>query len=107
MAPDDLLERALALPGLDRIDRRPGLHLVGGAVRDLLLGATPVDLDFVLEDGDPAAVLAPLGVPVTVHERFGTASARREGRAYDVAPAPGRAHPPPGGAPPPPPAGPP
>jgi tRNA nucleotidyltransferase (CCA-adding enzyme) len=85
MAPDDLLERALALPGLDRIDRRPGLHLVGGAVRDLLLGATPVDLDFVLEDGDPAAVLAPLGVPVTVHERFGTASARREGRVYDVA----------------------
>src|SRR4051812_42993250 len=85
MAPDDLLERALALPGLDRIDRRPGLHLVGGAVRDLLLGATPVDLDLVLEEGDPAAVLAPLGVPVTVHERFGTASARWSGHAYDVA----------------------
>src|SRR4051794_27782897 len=85
MAPDDLLERALGLPGLDRIGRRPGLHLVGGAVRDLLLGATPVDLDLVLEDGDPAAVLAPLDVPVTVHERFGTASARWSGHAFDVA----------------------
>jgi tRNA nucleotidyltransferase (CCA-adding enzyme) len=105
MAPDDLLERALALPGLDLIDRRPGLHLVGGAVRDLLLGATPVDVDLVLEDGDPAAVLAPLGVPVTVHERFGTASARRAGHAYDVARARAETYAQPGALPDPRPAG--
>src|SRR4051794_24968637 len=105
MAPDDLLERALALPGLDRIDRRPGLHLVGGAVRDLLLGATPVDVDLVLEDGDPAAVLAPLGVPVTVHERFGTASARQAGHAYDVARARAETYAQPGALPDPVPAG--
>jgi tRNA nucleotidyltransferase (CCA-adding enzyme) len=102
---DDLLERAFALPGVGELAPRPGLHLVGGAVRDLLRGGTPVDLDFVIEEGDPAAVLAPLGAPVVVHERFGTATARRDGRHFDVARARAESYARPGALPDPRPAG--
>ncbi|MDQ3572555.1 MAG: hypothetical protein M3383_06805 [Actinomycetota bacterium] len=50
------------------------LFLVGGAVRDLLLGAAaPGDLD-VAVDGDVEALAARLGVADATHERFGTAS---------------------------------
>jgi tRNA nucleotidyltransferase (CCA-adding enzyme) len=100
MVRHDLLERAFALSGVDRLSHRAGLHLVGGAVRDLLLGATPVDLDFVLEEGDPAATLASLGDGrLVVHERFGTASVRREGHAYDIARARAESYPRPGALP--------
>ena len=47
--------------------------LVGGAVRDLLLGGTRADLDLVVE-GDAASVAALLGAEAKSHERFGTAS---------------------------------
>lgn len=53
------------------------VYLVGGPVRDVLLGATTRDLDFVLE-GDAlqlAFVLArELGWQLVVHDRFGTAT---------------------------------
>jgi tRNA nucleotidyltransferase (CCA-adding enzyme) len=61
----------------------PDLALVGGAVRDLLRGASPRELDVVVAGGSAqlAAELASM-LPgggartpdVTVHERFGTAS---------------------------------
>jgi tRNA nucleotidyltransferase (CCA-adding enzyme) len=48
------------------------VYLVGGAVRDLLLGRGRADIDLVVE-GDPAALAAALGAEVIEsHSRFGT-----------------------------------
>src|SRR6201747_2157721 len=48
------------------------VYLVGGAVRDLILGRGRADIDLVVE-GDPAALAAALGAePLVVHSRFGT-----------------------------------
>jgi len=64
------------------------MHLVGGAVRDLLLEREPLDLDLVVEG--PAAPLAHrlaerLGGAVDAeHDRFGTVSVRAGDRRYDV-----------------------
>jgi tRNA nucleotidyltransferase (CCA-adding enzyme) len=63
------------------------VYLVGGPVRDVLLGALVKDLDFVIE-GD-ASVLAhklavALGGEVVLHDRFGTASVALEGCRVDV-----------------------
>jgi tRNA nucleotidyltransferase (CCA-adding enzyme) len=66
----------------------PGTWVVGGAVRDLLLGLAPGDFDVVVE-GDAVAVArraaASLGGEVVVHERFGTATVRAGDLAFDVA----------------------
>jgi tRNA nucleotidyltransferase (CCA-adding enzyme) len=48
--------------------------IVGGAVRDALLGRDPRDLDLVVE-GDAAEVARRLGEEPLLHERFGTATA--------------------------------
>jgi len=53
------------------------VYLVGGLVRDLLLGEINYDFDLVVEgDGELLARLMgeKLGVPVRIHERFHTAS---------------------------------
>jgi tRNA nucleotidyltransferase (CCA-adding enzyme) len=75
---DDLLERLRALPGAAPLFAAlagvPGVWIVGGAVRDTLLGCEPRDLDLVVE-GDAAAAAARLGADAVVHERFGTATA--------------------------------
>jgi tRNA nucleotidyltransferase (CCA-adding enzyme) len=60
-----------------------GVHLVGGAVRDLLLERTPRELDLVVE-GDVDAAAARLEGDVTVHDRFGTARVRAGDCAYDL-----------------------
>jgi tRNA nucleotidyltransferase (CCA-adding enzyme) len=67
-----------------RIEGEPGVFLVGGAVRDLLLGGEPFDLDVAVE-GDPGPILARLDGEVVIHDRFGTSTATVEGRDYDVA----------------------
>jgi tRNA nucleotidyltransferase (CCA-adding enzyme) len=79
---------------LDRISRiaeaqRLPVYLVGGVVRDLLLGLAPGDLDFVV-DGDATALARAaaraLGGEVLVHAPFGTAAwMRPEGEAIDFA----------------------
>jgi tRNA nucleotidyltransferase (CCA-adding enzyme) len=65
-----------------------GAHLVGGAVRDVLLGGEAVDLDVVVE-GDAAAAARTaaqrLGGRVREHERFGTATVEADDLAFDVA----------------------
>jgi tRNA nucleotidyltransferase (CCA-adding enzyme) len=60
------------------------VYLVGGAVRDLLLGGRPLDLDLVVE-GDPAPVAAALGGDVRTHDRFGTSTVSIDGFTYDLA----------------------
>jgi tRNA nucleotidyltransferase (CCA-adding enzyme) len=66
----------------------PGTWVVGGAVRDLMLGLEPGDFDVVVE-GDAIAVArraaAELGAEVVAHERFGTATVRAGGLIFDVA----------------------
>jgi tRNA nucleotidyltransferase (CCA-adding enzyme) len=69
---------ALTLPPI------PGAWLVGGAVRDLLLGRAVVDVDLVVE-GDVAEVVARLGGEAILHERFGTATVRVGDRVFDLA----------------------
>ncbi len=83
----ELLARVHALPGarplLERLGEVEGVYLVGGAVRDLLLGEPP-DLDLVVE-GDAAAVAARLGGELRTHDRFGTSTVRLDGHTYDFA----------------------
>jgi tRNA nucleotidyltransferase (CCA-adding enzyme) len=92
IADAELSGRIEALSGMDRLlpalDGLPATFLVGGAVRDLLLGATTVDLDVAVE-GDAAEtareLAARLDGEVTEHERFGTATVRSGTLAVDLA----------------------
>ncbi|MDQ6804565.1 MAG: hypothetical protein M3065_06280 [Actinomycetota bacterium] len=94
---EELIRRIEALPSaapvLAAVAGEPGVHLVGGAVRDLLLRAAggdgpvapaPGDLDLVAE-GDVAALASRLGGRYRAHERFGTASVILDGHGYDFA----------------------
>lgn len=64
------------------------LYLVGGGVRDLLLGAAHLDIDFVVE-GDAIAlaraVAKELRARAVAHARFGTALVRGDGFRLDLA----------------------
>jgi tRNA nucleotidyltransferase (CCA-adding enzyme) len=77
-------ELPAAHPLLARLGEAEGVYLVGGAVRDLLLGAAPLDLDLVI-DGEPEAVAALLGPPDKVHDRFETRTVSLDGFTYDLA----------------------
>lgn len=84
----NLLERLGRPPAVAALDGEPSVWVVGGAVRDLLLGREPRELDFVVE-GDAVAVARRaaerLGGRVTVHDRFGTATVEADGVAFDLA----------------------
>ncbi len=73
---------------LSAVAGEPGVYVVGGAVRDELLGREPRELDLVVE-GDAVAVARRaaerVGGKLTVHERFGTATVLADGFAFDVA----------------------
>ena len=87
-SPDSLLAAVRSLPAgaqlLDLLGGRPGVYLVGGAMRDILLGGRPLDLDLVVE-GDPDELAATLGGDVVAHDRFGTATVKVGGFSYDIA----------------------
>jgi len=83
-----LLAQVRALPGaeslLGRLGDTPAVYLVGGAVRDLLLGTSSPDLDLAVE-GDPAVLARRIGGEVRFHDRFGTATVTLGGHTYDIA----------------------
>jgi tRNA nucleotidyltransferase (CCA-adding enzyme) len=85
---DELLESVRGLPAarplFAHLRDRAGVHVVGGAVRDLLMGGAPVDLDLVVE-GDAETFARSLGGTLTGHDRFGTATVVVDGHTYDVA----------------------
>jgi tRNA nucleotidyltransferase (CCA-adding enzyme) len=86
--PNEGLAEALrsAYPELDAI-REAALgpvFVVGGAVRDLLLGRGRADLDVVVE-GEAAALAASLGAEPVSHERFATAKVVLYGHEVDIA----------------------
>jgi tRNA nucleotidyltransferase (CCA-adding enzyme) len=74
------------------------VYLVGGAVRDLLLGLGRADIDLVVE-GDAAALAACLGAEVVSHERFATAKVRLDHHEVDIATARAESYPHPGALP--------
>jgi tRNA nucleotidyltransferase (CCA-adding enzyme) len=80
------LSRFLRSAGKLAAARRENLYLVGGAVRDLLLGESNYDLDLVVE-GDGLALAAALAPDnkLTVHRRFGTAKFRWQQWSVDLA----------------------
>jgi tRNA nucleotidyltransferase (CCA-adding enzyme) len=73
-------------------------YLVGGAVRDLLLGRGRADIDLVVE-GDAGTLAGRLGAEVTSHERFGTAKVELNGHEIDIAAARSESYPRPGALP--------
>src|SRR5262245_29107913 len=87
-------------PELDAVREAGGdpVYLVGGAVRDLLLGRGRADIDLVVE-GDAVAFAERLGVDAVAHERFGTAKVRLDGHEVDIASARSESYPHPGALP--------
>ena len=87
---EDLRERLRELPCgrqlLDAAAGMDGVYLVGGAVRDLLLGRLPRELD-VAVDGDVGVLALRLGAAAghTAHERFGTLTVRSGECRWDLA----------------------
>ena len=74
--------------------------LVGGAVRDALLGRTPLDLDVVLEGADVGEVARRTGLPMTFHPAFQNATLTLpDGRYADLVRARRETYPVPGGNP--------
>jgi len=80
----DVLERLDRPPAVAALDGEDAVYVVGGAVRDLLLGREPRELDFVVE-GDALVVARRLGGRVIAHERFGTATVSVPGATFDLA----------------------
>lgn len=82
----ELSERLAQLYGLEQIreaaESTP-VYLVGGAVRDLLLGESRADVDVVVE-GEVLELAERLGGEAIVHERFSTATVHIEGLTVDL-----------------------
>ena len=115
-SPEIVLERLRGLPGgaalLEVAGARDDVELVGGAVRDLLLGREPRELDVVVGGGgrqtfaqaapsfarDLAARLGVLA-GANEHERFGTALVEWDGGRIDVATRRAESYPAPGALP--------
>ncbi len=78
------------------------IYLVGGSVRDLLLGRPTVDVDLLLE-GDATAlargVAQALAARCLAHPAFGTATIKGRGFAFDIATARIETYPRPGSLP--------
>jgi tRNA nucleotidyltransferase (CCA-adding enzyme) len=92
----DLGERLLGLEGLEPVfeavqavsEHFDGVYLVGGAVRDVLMGEPNLDVDIAVEGDGIAfgeALALALGGRVVPHEKFGTAIVLYDEDRVDVA----------------------
>jgi tRNA nucleotidyltransferase (CCA-adding enzyme) len=83
----DELAKALreAHPELEAVQAaaRQPVYLVGGAVRDLLLGRNRADIDLMVE-GDATALAAELGGANSEHDRFGAVKVDVDGHEVDI-----------------------
>ncbi len=108
----EVLEALRALPGGEELlllaEQRDDLAVVGGAVRDLLLGRMPRELDVVLTRDaatfahELAARLytgASAAASVAVHDRFGTAMLEWDAARVDIAERRAESYPAPGALP--------
>jgi tRNA nucleotidyltransferase (CCA-adding enzyme) len=96
-----LADRLAAFPGIDLIRRSARelpVYVVGGAVRDLLLGRDRADLDVVVE-GDATALAEALGGESVSHDRFATAKVALPDLELDLATARAESYPLPGALP--------
>jgi tRNA nucleotidyltransferase (CCA-adding enzyme) len=99
--PAQLPERVEALPGitaLQEIAERVPAYLVGGAVRDLLLGLEGPDLDVAIE-GDPAVLADLPGFELEREGLFLTGRLHTDDVRIDLARARGETYPKPGALP--------
>jgi tRNA nucleotidyltransferase (CCA-adding enzyme) len=99
--PQELPERVEALPGIEalrEIAARVPAYLVGGAVRDLLLGSNGVDLDVAIE-GDAEALADLPGFELEREGLFLTGSLVQADLRVDVARARAESYPRPGALP--------
>ena len=68
----------------DATDLPCDVYLVGGTVRDLILGREFLDVDLAV-DGDGLALANKIGTPSGTETRFGTLSVTSDGYRYDLA----------------------
>ncbi len=86
--PQRLAELLTAVPGLDRLREATGglaAYLVGGTVRDLLLGRDRADIDVAVEGGGVEELANRLGGTARVYRRFDTATVWADGLEIDLA----------------------
>ncbi|MGN6816876.1 MAG: CCA tRNA nucleotidyltransferase [Solirubrobacterales bacterium] len=98
---DDLAAALLRMhPELETVRQvaQEPVYVVGGAVRDLLLGQPRTDLDLVVV-GDAATLAERLGGAGIEHARFGTVKVEVEGHEVDIATARTETYPEPGALP--------
>jgi tRNA nucleotidyltransferase (CCA-adding enzyme) len=85
--PERLPETLNTMPGLEVLREAAAgfpVYLVGGVVRDLLLGRPRTDIDVAVE-ADVRPIADALGGEVVEHERFATASVSVDGLHVDLA----------------------
>lgn len=87
--PEGLLQRARAQGPIAAIHAsiaafNGDVYLVGGTVRDLILGRPFIDVDLAVE-GDPQALAGAIGSAERLETKFGTVSVQRDGYRYDLA----------------------
>src|SRR4051812_31275080 len=101
-APEHVLDALRPHPALEALAGEPDVYVVGGAVRDALVGRVPHELDLLVE-GDATAVARRaaerLGGVATIHAHFGTATVRAPGHTFDLVSARTERYPRPGALP--------